>query len=71
MNVKLVMIRLNRTNSTTTPEAIGYGINSLNTTVDKPTTADVSVASLTVNKIGSISTSSCALPSPEIATTKS
>ena len=41
---------------------IGYGINSLNVTVDIPVTAADSVASLTVNKIGSVFTLKVALP---------
>ena len=59
---ELVMIRLNRTNLIGTPCGISYGMNSLNVTVDKPVTAAVSDASLTVNHIGSVITWNVALP---------
>ena len=59
---ELVIIRLNLTNLTGVLLNTAYGINSLNVTVDMPVTSDESVASLTVNKIGSVLTLNVALP---------
>ena len=59
---ELVIMRLNLTNSTFFPDGIEYGINSLKVTVEKPVTDDASESSLTVNNIGSISTTVVAPP---------
>ena len=59
---ELVIIRLNLTNLIGIPVVIGNGMNSLNVTVVMPVTAAVSVASLTVNNIGSVITWNVALP---------
>jgi len=59
---ELVIIRLNRTNLIGTPLVISNGINSLKVTVVIPVTSAVSVASLTVNNIGSVITWNVAFP---------
>ena len=59
---ELVIIRLNLTNFTSVLVKTGYGINSLKVTVDIPVTSDESVASLTVNSIGSVLTLKVAFP---------
>ena len=59
---ELVIIRLNLTNFIGVFGNIGYGINSLKVTDDIPVTDAESVASLTVNNIGSVFTLKVALP---------